>query len=395
MRRLGEFGRWFRQFRIDRGFQSGAELSRRAGLNRAYLSDLERGKALPKRQTINQLAKAMKLRPAERQELERRAGLAKVPTDLRRELAGPPAPDLAVWRHLPRFLYQVEHSFRWWNDDAPEDIAADAIRAGASLLAWIALSESHPSERMRARLIKTIASMVRQRGGSDQLDTRDPTELLQIASEGMLAQVWREQVFGTERSARRVVSRLRRWEYVENRDLAWPGTLVFRFREQGLDREYSVNRVTATTIASVHDAMIAHTLWVQLGAAQRSRLPSNVFYRWVPLPLLTAIRRLDSLEPTRVRRDLTRGGGLDDCLKNECLDATRSMRMAVRAFSVPGLARLMVDHLRTPGMWAAATESVEDCLAALVVKADAIDQVILDVHANASWSLGRPALDEL
>lgn len=77
------FGQWFRAMRRERGLKRAVRLSRSAGLCDCYVADMERGKAVPKSETVRQLARAMKLSKSECAEMERRAKLARAPRKIR------------------------------------------------------------------------------------------------------------------------------------------------------------------------------------------------------------------------------------------------------------------------------------------------------------------------
>lgn len=72
---MNSFGMLLRYYRAGQGL-SQSELARKAGLTYSAISRLEAGTRLPKRKTVESLAKALELSPEETEEFFRQAGYA-------------------------------------------------------------------------------------------------------------------------------------------------------------------------------------------------------------------------------------------------------------------------------------------------------------------------------
>ncbi len=260
MQRPTEFGCWFRTFRQDHGYQSAAELSRRARLHRSYVSALERGNAHPKPETIARLAEAMRLNRRDRSELRRRANLEKVPSALRAELDRTSIPDLVIWEHLPELVYHTEHDPLATWDAGFDPLLGHLVPAMASLLAWVSLTKKAPTKQQRKRL-KDAARMCFDKSlahhrESPQWSPIDDSTPAASNARSFLPRAWRTELFAERRSAVNIVNVLKRWSYLPASYRGSP-RLAVRFKDSALNDVYRFAEIPPPLIVNTHDAMVA------------------------------------------------------------------------------------------------------------------------------------------
>ena len=286
MPRLPKFGRWFRRFRCERGYYSAAELSRSAGQNRNYVSEMERGKARPKAETIARLGRAMKLNRRDLADLRRRANLEKVPAMLRTELDRAAIPDLMIWEHLPALVYRVDHNPLATWEAGFDALLGDLVPPMASLLAWLTLMKKAPTKQQRERL-KNAARMafddsLAANRKPPQWTPADAPRVAAGIAASILPRTWRTELFAERRSAVRVVRLLKRWTYI-------PPSARFpddrpRFGVQLADSRlapiYEFTEIPPTLITNTHDAMIAHRLRHELDLRRELGLEAQSQQEW-------------------------------------------------------------------------------------------------------------------
>lgn len=317
----GSFAAWFRKCRKDRGLTA-VEISRRAVLSAGYISDLERGKALPKKETVARIADAMDLAPAERAELQRRA-FAQKPAKVA-------VPGLAIWREFPKQLFSklgsaVEIAY-------VDDCFAQCVPAVASVLTWLHLSRNRISALevvglkavARSAHEKTLAHW-QQIGMSDQVAAENAAEIASIVA---VTAAFRGSVFAESTRTAKLSDSIESWSFFPHGTLApqiKAPSLSLQFNDEATARMYNFEATPCSTAAAAHQAMIAAELALRLDLKP---------HFWCPDALATALAvMLDPSSPLPRKAKASPGGrAWHDLYAAWCL-----AEFSLRLFVVPEL----------------------------------------------------------
>lgn len=346
MRSAKALAKLVRERRAALGLRSAASLARKAGLSVNYISILERGERLPRWDTVETLADALELQGAARGEFFRAVDSAGKPKSARLALTGLPFPGLAVWKTLPHRLLSIhDRSEICLLDRSADQLVADLVCGFGPLLAWLALSRGSVSRARRAHL-RTAAE--RAFNASGMLTALYPNRapagpgLAFNEAASFLPLAWRDELFRDERETARLTRLLKSWDYSPRPSV--PSRLSVRLRDAALDQTYCVNYAQAERIAIVHDAMIAHRLWSELGlttvfgtaaaSAQQSDLAA-LLSRDIPDVLGITQERVAIAWKTA-----------DSEERDRLYAATQHVDLAVRLYELPDLAAQVLPYPR-------------------------------------------------
>ncbi len=339
---MGEFGDWFRELRLGRGLGSAA-LSRRAAMNRAYVSDLERGKAFPRPDTITALADALELTGPDREEFIRRALAAGKPEFVGQAVARPIL-GLTIWDTLPRMLFDRREPY------GPEELAflddayGDGVPAIASMLAWRRLSSTRLT-RPAAESIRSLAHDVfhdhvrkdevynARVGPPGKVAPEESRRRAAAKVHWIIGPAYRSILFSRQASER-LVSKVESWRYSPS------------YREDfeiSIDLATPVNDVTSCEgpypcgiFRAVYDLMLSREIWIRLGLSEL---------------LDVAAPAIDN--PVEAEAELLAPGAIDEAVaaaadKDQAVDvliAMENLRFALRAYVIPELGPLIAGPL--------------------------------------------------
>jgi transcriptional regulator with XRE-family HTH domain len=396
MKRYTAFGRWFRAWRIRHGFRSGRALSAAAGLSTTYISDIEAGKARPKSSTVLSLASALGLSPTERSELQRRAKLAGEPPSIEAALSAPLVPGLATWRYLPELLHAAPRPPLRLSAVDVEDVYAVAVRAAASLLAWLAIPRAVPKGKARRRFAERLEAAAQDRSEAQVGFYLSPDGERFGRSLGALADAWKEHLFSEKSSAIKAFRPLRSWSHdilPAVFDASGAIVLTFELMPDDLHARWGVSALEMQPVVAVHDALTTFALWSALDlAAAYGGDPGSA-----PdcLHRIAGALHLAAVSPETLRADLLayRSPGMTPAERSalavpflRTLRRTErwiaACRLAARLYEIPGLARCAFrSTLDSP-----APESADD----LLRHCGALSAVVDDVRQLASPAPAPP-----
>lgn len=241
-----EFGQWFRNLRKLKGLAA-YKISKKAGLTSSYFSDIERGRNFPKRATLAKIADAMGLSPLERAELESRASRDR-PAKIKVEIPG-----LAIWKHLPTAIFQVEHRlFELYQTD---EILPDAVRFFSGLLGCIALHRGMLTDDRRQEVVGLVQPRLKEMLGLDKGKRRKPDSMMagldwhEARRRVMIA--WRQAVFADSTATDELVSLISEWSY-QRSARAQPQFTVL-FKDKRLARVFDVDHGPLRRMMHVYD----------------------------------------------------------------------------------------------------------------------------------------------
>jgi hypothetical protein len=245
---------WLKRKRQERGFPSAVALGRAASLTISHASILERGDVQPRPETFRRLAKALKLTPVEQSEFRNVIAADGAPRD---------RSSLQLWTYLPACLLTIEHDGSTLFELFADGWLVDAVRGAGSLLGWLGLLSKPPTRqqisRMRAAALRVFDASSRRagtyQGNPAALGARDAASLLPV--------VWRNELFARPEATLRLVSLLSKWVYVP-RPFRSSAAFGLWFQDQSLNLAYSVDSASVDTLRDIHDAMLAHRLWLDL-----------------------------------------------------------------------------------------------------------------------------------
>lgn len=346
MGRLDEIGTWLRKERERAGFGSAAALAKAAGLSYNYISIVERGELRPKSPTVDRIADALKLPDAKRRDFHWIVKTAGEPASVRQALTGSAIPGLAVWRYLPEFLYAVSHPEPEPWQVIPDEMYGDTVRAVASLLAWVHLSQSGPTRSQGQRLTRRALTAAKHsanltRGFEEFAAPQHLPRIQQdIAAEAALdlSASWRAELFGDPRVAKRLVNLLSRWAYVH---AGHPSAITVRFRKPSLQDNLGFEAIWPELVINVHSALVGSRLWRQLDLGERVGLGAT----W---PEITVSLPPSYADDLRMVLEYERPPALRDAGKRWLLyNASRGVRFLLRLYDEPLLAKATLPVERT------------------------------------------------
>jgi len=304
---------WLRRKREERGFASRAALARKAGLATSHIATIERGEIRPRSTTEARIARALRLSRQEREEFRRLIAIDGTPRAAKDALTAPQVPDVAVWRYLPRALYDVHHDYQGLVPANPDRVIEVLVPAAASLLAWQAIAAQPPAKRERARLLSLLRTYCTQAPSAKGTRINREVDRLLFGSDAeivsaTLPYLWRRILFSTPQSTRRRVSRLSHWTYATHISLITEDSLTLNFKHKDADASWGVEKVSAELIARLHDALTLHRFWFELGLDRHFKGSPN-FARY-HLPLRERLEHLLTLDPERLSAKLSLLGNL-------------------------------------------------------------------------------------
>lgn len=261
MSKYAEFGKWFRSLRISKVDLSAADLSRAAGLDSSYISDLERGKARPKAVTVERIAKAMKLTRAERSELHKRAKVAGESAPVVRALMHQSPSAFTLWKNLPALLYEVQNSQNCGLLYESDDVASEAVRTAASLLTWVSLN-LEPFAKVSTRFMSRPLAVVRAEVAKlwRGMPFVDATECSASDTKSACVIVWRANLFSRRSVVADLVSLLSDWGIILSEQAS------FSFKDRSLDSRFGFEFIPSRAAIALYDALSCELLWERLGA---------------------------------------------------------------------------------------------------------------------------------
>lgn len=385
---LAEFGRWFRAFRSDRGVRSAAALSKLANLSLTYVSSLERGRVRPKVETVDRIADALKLSPADRAELHRQARLTGQPDSLREAFATVPLPGLSLWKHLPSLLFSKPHESSRSIYDSPDDVVSQVVQGCASLLAWAHIAEMGLKKADRRAVVDFVVSAASQPAETARLygnyEGGNPGLIAAIS----LPQAVRYLLFDQSSGASDLVGLLESWSYCGTTSREWPSDLTIRFSDPHLQRSLGVTRIETKSVTGLHDTLIIARLWEDLELGGRFKLDRLPVLDPAVEGALVAVFRTDpeqlrgQLYSTKLVFDAKRQAKREALYFNSPLAFPlvrdcRLARYALRSLIVPSAAARILEHFgadeRRP--------SQERLRPAVESRCDAIEAAILEIDA--------------
>jgi len=300
-----QVGRFIRAKRLERGIRSARVLAAKARLSHSHVSTCERGDFVPRGATAERLAKALGLCKDERAQFFSLIAAARSPPDMRDELAGPPIPDLVVWRHLPPMLYDVEHHYEGLVSVNPDRVIEDLVPGGAAFLGWIATIHGRkPGATHADRIYKYLDQAYRTTQKQNrQSDPDTPVFVTEAVSASMeLPHAWRSLLFSSPSRTRKAVSALAKWRYYRRISYGAPGLLTFDLNDPEQHELWFVRDVRRDLVVSIHDMLTLYVMWYRLALEKRFAEPPQLHIHGPSSP--PRLRQFLALNEDDIRDDL-------------------------------------------------------------------------------------------